>query len=63
MDPKLGNGYPIKAARQAAELVRRCLQYERNDRPSMDEVLETLQKINAIGPLDNNNYYTEKIPN
>ncbi|KAE8723360.1 putative receptor-like protein kinase [Hibiscus syriacus] len=48
MDPKLEEKYPIKAALQAGELILKCLESNPRSRPSMEEVLETLQKINAI---------------
>ncbi|KAE8658914.1 putative serine/threonine-protein kinase NAK [Hibiscus syriacus] len=48
MDPKLEGKYPIKAALQAGELILKCLESDPRSRPSMEEVLETLQKINAV---------------
>ncbi|KAB2040902.1 hypothetical protein ES319_D02G114600v1 [Gossypium barbadense] len=48
MDPRLEEQYPIKAALQAGELILKCLEADPRNRPSMEEVLETLQKINAI---------------
>lgn len=48
MDPRLENQYPPKAAFQATELVLKCLESEPKHRPSMEEVLVTLQEINSI---------------
>ncbi|CAL5416246.1 unnamed protein product [Camellia sinensis] len=48
MDPGLQNRYPLKAAFQAAELILQCLESDPKSRPSMEEVLETLQQVNAI---------------
>ncbi|BBH02661.1 Protein kinase superfamily protein, partial [Prunus dulcis] len=48
MDPGLGDQYPLKAACQAAELILKCLESDPKNRPSMEEVLVILEKINAI---------------
>ncbi|KAK6257006.1 hypothetical protein QUC31_000465 [Theobroma cacao] len=48
MDPRLEERYPLKAALQAGELILRCLESDPKNRPSMEEVLETLEKISAI---------------
>ncbi|OAY50378.1 probable serine/threonine-protein kinase PIX13 isoform X2 [Manihot esculenta] len=48
MDPRLEEQYPIKGAMQAAELIIQCLGSDPKTRPSMEEVLESLEKINAI---------------
>ncbi|EXB56314.1 putative serine/threonine-protein kinase Cx32 [Morus notabilis] len=48
MDKGLGEGYPIKGAMQVAALIIKCLESEPKSRPSMEEILETLEKINAI---------------
>ncbi|XWS24600.1 hypothetical protein CRYUN_Cryun28dG0117100 [Craigia yunnanensis] len=48
MDPRLEQQYPLKAASQAGELILNCLESDPKNRPSMEEVLETLQKISAI---------------
>lgn len=48
MDRRLEEQYPLKAALQAGELILKCLESDPRNRPSMEEVLETLQKINAI---------------
>ncbi|KAL6176181.1 hypothetical protein ACLB2K_052816 [Fragaria x ananassa] len=48
MDPKLGEQYNINGAYQAAELIYQCLESDPKDRPSMEEVLVVLERINAI---------------
>ncbi|XP_059636830.1 probable serine/threonine-protein kinase PIX13 [Cornus florida] len=48
MDPNLENQYPPKAAIQAAELILNCLESDPKNRPSMEEVLQSLEEINAI---------------
>ncbi|XP_022769381.1 probable serine/threonine-protein kinase PIX13 [Durio zibethinus] len=48
MDRRLVEQYPLKAALQAGELIVKCLESDPKNRPSMEEVLETLQKISAI---------------
>ncbi|GMI89800.1 hypothetical protein like AT1G76360 [Hibiscus trionum] len=48
MDPRLEEQYPIKAALQAGALILKCLESDPRSRPSMEEVLDALQKINAI---------------
>lgn len=48
MDKGLGEEYPIKGAMQVAALIIKCLESEPKSRPSMEEILETLEKINAI---------------
>ncbi|XWS14370.1 hypothetical protein CRYUN_Cryun35bG0003400 [Craigia yunnanensis] len=48
MDPRLEEQYPLKAALQAGYLILKCLESDPKNRPSMKEVLETLQKISAI---------------
>ncbi|XP_010663975.1 probable serine/threonine-protein kinase PIX13 isoform X1 [Vitis vinifera] len=48
MDPRLRDQYPLKAAAQAAELILKCLESDPKNRPSMEEVLETLKRINEI---------------
>ncbi|KAJ7957974.1 Protein kinase [Quillaja saponaria] len=48
MDPRLGERYPITGALEAAKLIYNCLESEQKNRPSMPEVLETLEKINAM---------------
>lgn len=48
MDERLRDHYPIKAATKAAELILDCLEADPKNRPSMEEVLETLKRINDI---------------
>lgn len=48
MDRRLGEQCPAKASFQAAELILKCLESDPKSRPSMDQVLETLEKISAI---------------
>lgn len=48
MDPRLANKYPMEAAIQAAEITKKCLQSDPKNRPSMDNILETLEQVNAI---------------
>lgn len=48
MDPRLEGRYPFKAATQAAEVILKCLEGDPKARPSMDEVLVTLERIHAI---------------
>lgn len=47
MDAKLEGRYPSKAAFQIAQLSLRCIGSEHRSRPSMKEVLETLERIEA----------------
>ncbi|XP_039170548.1 probable serine/threonine-protein kinase PIX13 [Eucalyptus grandis] len=48
MDPRLEARYPMKAATQTAELTLKCLESYHEARPSMDEVLATLEHIDTI---------------
>lgn len=48
MDPRLEARYPMKAATQTAELTLKCLEGYHEARPSMDEVLATLEHIDTI---------------
>ncbi|KAL3736452.1 hypothetical protein ACJRO7_025406 [Eucalyptus globulus] len=48
MDPILKGRYPLKAATQAAKLILKCLEADPKARPSMEEVLATLENINTI---------------
>ncbi|KAI4321671.1 hypothetical protein MLD38_035028 [Melastoma candidum] len=48
VDPRLENRYPSKAAVQVAELILRCLEVDQRKRPSMENVLETLEHISKI---------------
>ncbi|KAK4781576.1 hypothetical protein SAY86_015678 [Trapa natans] len=48
VDPRLENMYPMKAAVLVGELILRCLKGDPKRRPSMQEVLYALEKINMI---------------
>lgn len=48
MDSRLEGRYPSKAAIAAADLALKCLAQEPRHRPSMQEVLETLVKIESM---------------
>lgn len=48
IDKGLGEEYPIKGAMQAAELIIKCLESDPKSRPSMEDILQTLEKINDI---------------
>ncbi|KAJ8464950.1 hypothetical protein OPV22_027502 [Ensete ventricosum] len=48
MDPRLEGQYPGKAALCAAQLAKSCIAADPKVRPSMDEVVETLQQIEAM---------------
>ncbi|CAI9110497.1 OLC1v1010542C1 [Oldenlandia corymbosa var. corymbosa] len=48
MDSRIEGQYPSKAAQQAAQLTLRCLEAEPKKRPSMSEVVETLEQIIVI---------------
>ncbi|KAK4805045.1 hypothetical protein SAY86_004862 [Trapa natans] len=45
MDVSMSNEYPLDLAFSTAEVARRCLEYDMNSRPSMEEVLMALTKI------------------
>lgn len=48
MDPRLEGQYPSEGAMQTAQLTLSCLASEPKNRPSMKEVVETLEQIQAI---------------
>lgn len=48
MDPRLEGKYPTKAAFEIAQLVLQCLEPDPKTRPSIEQVLESLEKINTI---------------
>lgn len=48
MDSRMEEQYPITAALQVAHLILKCLESDPKKRPSMEEVLETLQKAQNI---------------
>ncbi|TXG55519.1 hypothetical protein EZV62_020775 [Acer yangbiense] len=58
IDPKLEKTYPLKAAIQLAGLIIKCLQSNCRDRPSIDQVLKSLEEImrwrrETLKPLSN----------
>nr|WIL59959.1 nodulation protein [Melilotus officinalis] len=55
MDAKLEGSYPPNLASQIAQLALKCIQTEPKIRPSMKEVVETLEQIDAANekPADN----------
>ncbi|XP_030446618.1 probable serine/threonine-protein kinase PIX13 [Syzygium oleosum] len=48
VDPRLDNEYPSKAAAQVAKLILKCLEGDPRKRPSMEDVLATLELVNTI---------------
>lgn len=48
MDSRLEGRFPIKAAAQVAQLALTCLAQEQKGRPSMKEVVATLEKVDSI---------------
>ncbi|KAI7755669.1 hypothetical protein M8C21_030944 [Ambrosia artemisiifolia] len=48
IDPRLENDYPPKGATKVAELILSCLEADPKNRPSMEEVLVSLQEIGSI---------------
>lgn len=48
VDPGLEGQYPSRAATRIAEVILKCLQAEPAKRPSMDEVVKSLQEIKDI---------------
>lgn len=48
MDPSLGEQYTIKGAMLIAQLIMHCLEPDPKSRPSMEEVLDRLIKVNEI---------------
>ncbi|KAL2456468.1 Protein kinase superfamily protein [Forsythia ovata] len=48
MDPHLEGKYPTKAAIQTAQLALMCLENEQKHRPSMKEIVETLERIDSV---------------
>ncbi|XP_021908137.1 probable serine/threonine-protein kinase PIX13 isoform X2 [Carica papaya] len=51
MDAKIEGQYSSKAAWQAAQLTLKCLEGEPRSRPSMNEVVEVLEQIEAMDKL------------
>ncbi|KAG5527676.1 hypothetical protein RHGRI_028567 [Rhododendron griersonianum] len=52
MDSRLEGKYPPKAAPRLAHLAKQCLKEYPNERPSMKQVVETLEHINLLGGGD-----------
>ncbi|MED6119231.1 putative serine/threonine-protein kinase pix13 [Stylosanthes scabra] len=48
MDPNLSEQYPMKAALEMAHLILKCLEEDPKNRPSMEQVLQTLEKVQII---------------
>ncbi|CAI9784389.1 unnamed protein product [Fraxinus pennsylvanica] len=48
MDSRLGGKYPSRYALEIAQLALVCLENEPKDRPSMQEVVETLERIDSV---------------
>lgn len=48
IDPRLEGQYPSKAVFQISELILKCIEPDPKIRPHMEEVLATLEDINAI---------------
>lgn len=48
IDPRIEGQYPFKAALQTAQLTLKCLAPEPRNRPSMNEVVEALERIQAM---------------
>lgn len=48
MDPRLENQYPLKGAFEVAALVLKCLESDPKNRPSINDVLESLQQISTV---------------
>lgn len=48
IDPRLEGQYSFKAALQATQLTLKCVATEPKNRPSMKEVVETLERLEAI---------------
>ena len=47
IDPRMENDYPLEEAFQLASLILRCLENFPTDRPSIEQVLDSLEQINA----------------
>ena len=45
MDPRLEQNYPVEGAFDCASLAMRCLSSNSKDRPSSEEVLQSLEQI------------------
>ncbi|XP_021811464.1 probable serine/threonine-protein kinase PIX13 [Prunus avium] len=47
MDPRLEGKYPVKAAFRISQLALKCIESEQKNRPSMKDVVETLERIES----------------
>jgi serine/threonine protein kinase len=52
MDTRMEGQYSSKAALQAAQLTLKCLAFDPKSRPSMKEVVEVLEGIEAMKPKE-----------
>ncbi|PWA47878.1 concanavalin A-like lectin/glucanase domain, Rho-associated protein kinase 1/2 [Artemisia annua] len=48
VDPILGLDYPPRAANKCAQLILKCTQPDPRDRPSIEQVLQSLEGINGV---------------
>lgn len=62
MDPRFEGQYPSKAALRAAQLTLKCLAAEPKNRPSMKQVVETLEQIQAISDKPTESKYKSARP-
>ncbi|KAK9944390.1 hypothetical protein M0R45_009961 [Rubus argutus] len=51
MDPRLEAKYPAKAAFRISQLALKCIESEHKNRPSMKDVVETLERIESVNEL------------
>lgn len=52
MDPKLQGQYPSKGALQVAQLTLKCLHHDPRSRPSMNEIVDALEQLEAMKTRD-----------
>ena len=48
VDPILGLDYPPQAVYKCAQLILKCTQPEPRDRPSIEQVLQSLEQISSV---------------
>lgn len=48
IDPRLRNDYPVNAVKEMGILIQRCTKWDMKERPSMQQVLDTLNHIAKI---------------
>ena len=53
MDFRLEGKYPSRSAFQVAQLALQCIEQEQKNRPAMNEVVETLERIEAMNDRPN----------